>query len=277
MVSEENKAKAEEAKTIGNVSFAAKDYDAAIESYSTCIRLDPSNHVYYSNRSACYSSKNEHAAAVADALLCVKLSPGFLKGYYRLVSGQLALGDLDGASNAVRAGLALDGDNAELRKQERTIKARRLEAESKARKAGGGSGQGPAGRAPSREAAKEALQLQDAMQSTSRELSEVKQYLKKCEREQKMAELTMAEIEAIPPTVNMYRGVGKMFVMAKKGEVISHMKKSTELERKKEKELTAKMEYLQKRQASQYANFQELNGVATAPQGGGEAVKKGAR
>lgn len=41
-------------KEKGNKAFAAKNYDLAIKSYTDAISIDPSNHVYFSNRSAAY-------------------------------------------------------------------------------------------------------------------------------------------------------------------------------------------------------------------------------
>jgi Flp pilus assembly protein TadD len=44
---------------------------------------NPSNHVYYSNRSACYASLGKQQEAADDASKCIELNPNFIKGYYR--------------------------------------------------------------------------------------------------------------------------------------------------------------------------------------------------
>ena len=54
-------------KDQGNKAFAAKDYDKAIQLFSEAIKLDPSNHVLYSNRSAAHAGKKEWDAALEDA------------------------------------------------------------------------------------------------------------------------------------------------------------------------------------------------------------------
>ena len=54
-------------KDQGNKVFAAKDYDKAIQLFSEAIKLDPSNHVLYSNRSAAHAGKKEWDAALEDA------------------------------------------------------------------------------------------------------------------------------------------------------------------------------------------------------------------
>ena len=54
-------------KDQGNKAFAAKQYDQAISLFSEAIKLDPSNHVLYSNRSAAHAGKREWDAALQDA------------------------------------------------------------------------------------------------------------------------------------------------------------------------------------------------------------------
>lgn len=44
---------------LGNIAFAAKDYDVAIAHYSDAIKKDRTNHVFYSNRR--YVSVGIHA------------------------------------------------------------------------------------------------------------------------------------------------------------------------------------------------------------------------
>ncbi len=61
----------------------AKNFSEAIEHYTNAINMDGSNHVYYSNRSAAYLSKNEAVNALEDANSCIGLNPNFAKGYSR--------------------------------------------------------------------------------------------------------------------------------------------------------------------------------------------------
>lgn len=64
--------------------MSAKKHDAAIESYSKAVALDPNNAVYFSNRAAAYASKGDHASAVEDAKRAIEVDPSFVKAYSRL-------------------------------------------------------------------------------------------------------------------------------------------------------------------------------------------------
>ncbi len=56
----------------------------AIRLYSEAIELDTTNHVLFSNRSACYVAlEGKSAEAISDAERCIALCPSFVKGYYR--------------------------------------------------------------------------------------------------------------------------------------------------------------------------------------------------
>ena len=58
---------ADSLKDQGNKAFAAKDYDRAIALFSEAIKIDPSNHVLWSNRSAAYAGKKHWDSALEDA------------------------------------------------------------------------------------------------------------------------------------------------------------------------------------------------------------------
>lgn len=82
--SADDKAAAEKLKATGNSQMSAKQYDAAIESYTQAIQRDPTNAVYYSNRAAAYSSKADHLSAIADAEKALEVDPSFVRAYHRL-------------------------------------------------------------------------------------------------------------------------------------------------------------------------------------------------
>ena len=73
-------AQAEAKKALGNRAHAKKDYSAAVEHFSEAIELDPSNHVLYSNRSACLAELGRLVDAKADGERCVAIDPTFVKG-----------------------------------------------------------------------------------------------------------------------------------------------------------------------------------------------------
>ncbi|CAN0208248.1 unnamed protein product, partial [Discosporangium mesarthrocarpum] len=109
----------------GNDAFAKKDYEEATRLYSEAIDLDPENHVYHSNLSACHALKGDHRKAALEARECIRLDPAFVKGYYRLATAQTELGELDEALATVGKGLAKDPSNGDLLRQQRMLRAKR--------------------------------------------------------------------------------------------------------------------------------------------------------
>ena len=107
-------AKAEKFKKAGNKAFVKKEYDAAIVQFSKAIALNPNDHVFYSNRSACYAHKEEYLKAIHDAQQCVDLKPDFVKGYARLGVAHFNLRQYSKAKAAYGAGLALDSEHSAL-------------------------------------------------------------------------------------------------------------------------------------------------------------------
>lgn len=101
-------------KAQGNVHFKAKEFEKAVESFTSAIAHDPTDHVFYSNRSACNSELGNYEQALQDAEQCIKLSPEFVKGYGRKALALHRSGRLDDAIAAYDAGLAIDGSNAQL-------------------------------------------------------------------------------------------------------------------------------------------------------------------
>jgi small glutamine-rich tetratricopeptide repeat-containing protein alpha len=135
--SAESKSTAEKHKQAGNAQMSSKNYEEAIDSYSKAIELDSTNAVYYSNRAAAYSSKNDHLSAIADAAKAIEVDPSFTKAYHRL--GQVCctihvpcipphissasficshahycLADYKEAATAFKQGLEIDPTNASL-------------------------------------------------------------------------------------------------------------------------------------------------------------------
>eukprot|EP01094_Clydonella_sp_ATCC50884_P001347 TRINITY_DN11007_c0_g2_i1.p1 TRINITY_DN11007_c0_g2~~TRINITY_DN11007_c0_g2_i1.p1 ORF type:complete len:493 (+),score=179.80 TRINITY_DN11007_c0_g2_i1:338-1816(+) len=85
-------ARAEELKGRANEHFKGRRYGEAEALYSEAIALHPSNAILYANRSACHVRMENAGSAIADAQHAIELDPSYLKGYYRLGSGHLALG-----------------------------------------------------------------------------------------------------------------------------------------------------------------------------------------
>lgn len=109
------KAKAQEAKALGNTSFQAKDFKEAIKHFTEAIKHDPTDHVFFSNRSACFASLEQYEKALEDGTECVKLKPDWAKGYTRKGLAQFFLKKYDDAAETYKAGLKLAPDDATLK------------------------------------------------------------------------------------------------------------------------------------------------------------------
>ena len=61
---------ANEFKQRGNEAFKEGNIEDAINFFSQAIDLDPDNHVFYSNRSACYMKSDSISKALKDSEKC---------------------------------------------------------------------------------------------------------------------------------------------------------------------------------------------------------------
>ena len=99
--------KAEGFKAEGNKYFSQGNYLEAIKWYTKAIEESP-GHIYYSNRSACYTAINEYQKAVEDSDQCIKLDPKWAKGYYRRGNALALLHRHNEALEALTKGNQLD-------------------------------------------------------------------------------------------------------------------------------------------------------------------------
>lgn len=118
-----NKSQAQAYKAEGNAAFSGRNFDLAIEKYTQAINSDPTDGVLYSNRCAAHSGKGDFESAKNDAAACVQLKPEWAKGYFRLGSAQKELGNFVEAEKAVRAGLRVQSDHADLMRLKEEIEA----------------------------------------------------------------------------------------------------------------------------------------------------------
>jgi len=116
-----SKAAAQTKKNEGNNYFKNKQYEEAIAKYSEAINLDASDVTFFSNRSACYAALNRWAEAAEDGRQCIITDKAFVKGYFRAALGLQNLGNLEAASDAVKRGLGIDSQNADLKKMSREL------------------------------------------------------------------------------------------------------------------------------------------------------------
>lgn len=123
---------AAELKAEGNKHLSAGNYEGAIASYTKAIELEPTNHVFYSNRSAAYLSKGDANEALEDAEKVVEMKADWPKGYSRKGAALHSLRRYDDAVAAYEAGLVVAPEDAGLKNG--------LEEVSKAMQAGAGGG-----------------------------------------------------------------------------------------------------------------------------------------
>lgn len=116
-------AKAEKYKSEGNQKLAEKNFQEAVNLYTEAIALNPSNAIYYSNRSAAYSQMGNNQAAYDDAKESVGLDSSYAKGYSRLGLAALALKRYDEAIAAYKKAIELDPSNANVQAALKTAEA----------------------------------------------------------------------------------------------------------------------------------------------------------
>uniref|UniRef100_A0A7S3GT25 Uncharacterized protein n=1 Tax=Spumella elongata TaxID=89044 RepID=A0A7S3GT25_9STRA len=116
-----SKAAAQTKKNDGNTFFKNKQYKQAIEKYTEAIELDASDVTFYSNRSACYAALNMWNEAADDGRQCIITDKSFVKGYFRAALALQALGNYEGALDAVKRGLGVDSTSADLKRMSREL------------------------------------------------------------------------------------------------------------------------------------------------------------
>lgn len=102
-------------KDQGNKALSAGNLDEAISLYTQAIELEPTNHVFYSNRSAAYCKKGEYENSLADAKKTTEIKPDWGKGYSRLGAALTYLNKDMEAMDAYQEGLKHDPNNAQLK------------------------------------------------------------------------------------------------------------------------------------------------------------------
>ncbi|KAI8322699.1 protein phosphatase 5 [Martensiomyces pterosporus] len=93
--------------------FLEKQYAEAIEKYTDAIDIDPTVPAFYTNRAQCYLFTEGYGAAREDANEALKVSPDFIKAFYRRASANFAMGNLKEARADYREVVKrLPGDKA---------------------------------------------------------------------------------------------------------------------------------------------------------------------
>jgi stress-induced-phosphoprotein 1 len=135
-----NKEAAAAAKAKGNAAFSAKNYEEGIKHFTEAIGHDPTDHVFYSNRSACYASSSppDYTKALADGEKCVSIKPDWPKGYSRKGLAEFNIGKLSEAEATYAKGLELAPQDAALLEGAKNVKDALASAQSGGMPGGGG-------------------------------------------------------------------------------------------------------------------------------------------
>ncbi|ETV87628.1 hypothetical protein H257_01134 [Aphanomyces astaci] len=223
---------AENEKNLGNEEFNAKNYEQAIHHYTQAIKLAPTNHIFYSNRSAAYGALNNWEKAEADAQECARLNPSFKKGLLRLANAQRQLGK----NEAAMATMALANGGG--------VPAKRAKQES-------------AAPLPS-SVQKELQELQPQFQSLHRELETIDSKLGAYGREKKRIQLTKEELGELPTGTRTYASIGKMFLEMTPEENVARLDGNAGKVDDQLAALEARKQYLERQKSSLEANISEL-------------------
>ena len=220
-------------------------------------------------KSASYAGIQEWDNAIKDAKECIRFNPQFIKGYYRLATAQLESKSYDSAEATIKQGLGLDANNTQLLKllrQTKLCKKAATAASSTSTSppstlaATAGSNINNNSRQLDTATTRELHDLQVQYGNTAREYNMVRANLNKAEREEKMYGITLSEVEQNPSTSgNYFRSVGKLFLRSTRPEVLEHLKTNINKQKNKQKELSGKHDYLEKRLKSQQMNMKELS------------------
>lgn len=109
---------AERLKTRGNSFMQHKDFQAALECYTSALKLSPRgplSHVYFSNRAAALVSMRQFHEAILDSERALALKPEYGKAHARLGLAQFLLGNYRPAMEAYTVALRYEPDNASSR------------------------------------------------------------------------------------------------------------------------------------------------------------------
>ena len=120
-------------KEEGNAAFREKRFGDAVDSFSRASALEPTNWVYFSNRSAAYLALERFEDALSDAKRTIELNSEFAKGYVRFAQACERLQMFTEATDAWKKAVERDeveGGNNATSYKESLQKAEAREAEA---------------------------------------------------------------------------------------------------------------------------------------------------
>jgi len=103
-------------KEKGNEEFKKKNYEKAIEFYTYATEMDPTNHVFYTNRAMCYAAMNKWDKSLRDAEKSISIKKDWEKGHYRKGVALQNLGRLQEAVQAFQECVKLSPQSGDFQK-----------------------------------------------------------------------------------------------------------------------------------------------------------------
>eukprot|EP01130_Rhizamoeba_saxonica_P010085 TRINITY_DN412_c0_g1_i3.p1 TRINITY_DN412_c0_g1~~TRINITY_DN412_c0_g1_i3.p1 ORF type:complete len:306 (-),score=97.50 TRINITY_DN412_c0_g1_i3:341-1258(-) len=115
LTQEEKNAKADEIKAQGNQHIQNQEYEQALKCYTTAIKLNPQNHIYYGNRAAAHVYLQNYEQSIADSNEALRVNPQYARAYSRLGYAYFQLDEFDKAIESYETGLEIDPSSRELK------------------------------------------------------------------------------------------------------------------------------------------------------------------
>jgi DnaJ family protein C protein 7 len=120
---EERLERALQAKERGNDLFRRGDYKLALDQYNEAVEANPSSAMYLNNRAAAHLQLGNYNKAIEDGKACVALDDNYFKGWYRLASSFLKVGNLDECKKTITQAYLRDTQQSKKVESMRTLVA----------------------------------------------------------------------------------------------------------------------------------------------------------
>ncbi|KAL8583679.1 hypothetical protein ACOMHN_037402 [Nucella lapillus] len=103
-----SKSQAEQLKEQGNEALKKGSFAEAVLHYTHAVKLDPSNHLLYSNRSLAFLRLDQFYLALQDATHTINLQPSWAKGHFRKGEVEFKAGQYGLALMSYKKAMILD-------------------------------------------------------------------------------------------------------------------------------------------------------------------------
>lgn len=155
----------------------------------------------------------------------------------------------------MNSALKIEPDNELVIKQLKSIKSKRIAVQaSSALK----ESQKKVQKKLSNDQIKEAMELQDQINSYSRDLRSVQSRIAALQRDSRALAVTESQVQQLSPAIPLYRAVGKAFVLADRSSIEANFEKEVLNITRNQRDLGDRKEYLERRISSSTQNLKDL-------------------